>query len=75
VKQGRLVFCVRKSSAADRERLKSLERKERVCGEYPTMMLILMENLGSIYCDCFFSMAVLQTNGGFVQCLTTRGVA
>jgi hypothetical protein len=31
-----LVFCVSKSSAAERERLKSLERKERVCGECPT---------------------------------------
>jgi hypothetical protein len=35
-RQGSLVFCVSKSSAAERERLKSLERKERVCGECPT---------------------------------------
>jgi hypothetical protein len=44
VRQGSLVFCVSKSSAAERERLKSLERKERVCGECPTHMLIFMKN-------------------------------
>jgi hypothetical protein len=46
-RQGSLVFCVSKSSAAERERVEPLERKEHVCRECPTQMLILMENLGS----------------------------
>ncbi len=33
VRQGSLVFCRSKSSEAERERLKPLERKERVCEE------------------------------------------
>jgi hypothetical protein len=44
-KRGSLVFCICKSYEAERERVKSLERNERVCGECPTQILILMENL------------------------------
>jgi hypothetical protein len=32
-RQGSLVFCVGKSSEAERERMEPLERNERVCGE------------------------------------------
>jgi len=35
VRLGSLVFCISKSSEAERERMKPLERNERVCGEYP----------------------------------------
>jgi hypothetical protein len=33
VRRGSSVFCVSKSSEAERERLEPLERNERVCGE------------------------------------------
>jgi hypothetical protein len=42
-RQGSLVFCVSKSSAAERERRSTLERRESVCGECPTQMLSLMD--------------------------------
>ena len=41
-----MVFCVSKSSEAERERMEPQERNERVCGEEPDTVLILMENLG-----------------------------
>jgi len=45
VRQGSSVFCIRKSSVAERERMQSLERNELVYGECPTLIRILMENL------------------------------
>jgi len=39
-RRGSLVFCVSKSSEVERERVKSLERNERVCGKSPTQVLI-----------------------------------
>jgi hypothetical protein len=41
-----------KSSKAERERMEPLERNERVCGESPMPMLILMEDPGSIRLCC-----------------------
>ena len=35
-RQGSLVFCVSKSSEAERERMEPPERNERVCVEIPT---------------------------------------
>jgi hypothetical protein len=35
-----MVFYASKSSEAERERMESQERNERVCGEWPTQMLI-----------------------------------
>ncbi len=48
-----------KSSEAERERMEPQERNERVCGEEPDTMLILMENLGLVLdldiCSCLLS--------------------
>jgi hypothetical protein len=38
-----------KSSEAERERMKQPERKERVCGDISTQMLILIKNPGEKY--------------------------
>ncbi|OPY64801.1 MAG: hypothetical protein A4E63_03286 [Syntrophorhabdus sp. PtaU1.Bin050] len=43
VRRGSLVFCISKSSEAEREQIKPQERNERVCVGYPTQMLIPME--------------------------------
>jgi len=45
-RQGSSAFCESKSSEGSRERVESLERKERVCGECPTPMLTLIEKRG-----------------------------
>jgi hypothetical protein len=45
VKRGSLVFCERKSSEAEREGMKPLERMSVFAGNCPTPMEILMENL------------------------------
>jgi hypothetical protein len=46
VRRGSLVFCISKSSEAERERMKPPERNESVCGDIPTQMLILTANPG-----------------------------
>jgi hypothetical protein len=48
-KRGSLVFCDRKSSVAERERVKPLERMSVFAGNSPTQILILMESLGCGY--------------------------
>jgi hypothetical protein len=45
-RRGSLVFCDRKSSVAERERVKPLERMSVFAGNSPTQMLTLMENMG-----------------------------
>jgi hypothetical protein len=45
-KQGSLVFCISKSSEAERERVEPLERMSVFARNSPTRMLIPMEDLG-----------------------------
>jgi hypothetical protein len=42
-RQGSLVFCKSKSSEVERERVKPLERNERVCGESPAPLRIVIK--------------------------------
>jgi hypothetical protein len=46
VRQGSLVFCISKSSEAERERLKPPERNERVCKGFPDANTDLNEKSG-----------------------------
>jgi hypothetical protein len=49
VRQGSSVFCVSKSSEAERERMEPQERNERVCGEEPDTDAHLSEKSVLIY--------------------------
>ena len=77
-KRGSLVFRICESSEAERERMKPLEMNERVCGECPTQMLILIEiwvnslGGGQLSCQVILDNLVLANfhQAGMMVCLT-----
>jgi hypothetical protein len=67
VKSRKLGLLQGKSSEVERERMESLERNERVCGECPTLMLILIDGLQNCLYFCVnndASLSLLVGNEG-----------